>query len=301
LCQASPKPVEEGATSSPKATRGTVARETHPVNLEKEVVVLSENTRPPTLLVIFVTQPSSHVRTGPSPDVVTFSDGNYAEHQFIPEWGLRDDMSISSVRACKEMITHLATPAEGDFLGGLSYKDLVRCAYQCLGKCVLSQGKFLKRHERLNSEHVDLRNRSDVQLEELKTAYSSCPDRENELIDQLIEVEKERDDWRLIASGQVEKIKALEGEIEPKSWLLAEATGQLKELGHEGYKTWKDKHRELFTKQYLFIQKVVDSYRLPMEALLQFSPDLPSAEASTGPSTGVNNEAAATQAPSRTE
>ncbi|GKD99858.1 hypothetical protein Tco_1387842 [Tanacetum coccineum] len=121
LHQASPKPVEEGVTSAPKSTAGTVTGGTHPVDPEREVVELSKNTRPPTPSVMSVTQPS--------PDGVAFFDG--------------------------------------EFFGSSSNMDLVRRAYQFLGKCVLSQCELLKRHERLNSEHVDLRNQSDVQLEEL--------------------------------------------------------------------------------------------------------------------------------------
>nr|GEU32719.1 hypothetical protein [Tanacetum cinerariifolium] len=46
-------------------------------------------------------------------------------------------------------------------------------------------------------------------------------------------------------------------------------------LDIEGSKTWKEKHRELFTKQYTYVQKIVDSYRLPVDALLKVSPDVP--------------------------
>ncbi|GKE84761.1 hypothetical protein Tco_1558503 [Tanacetum coccineum] len=146
LRQASPKFVEEGVSSSPKATAGTVAGGTHPLNTEKEVIELSENTCLPTPPVISATQPSLHARTGPSPDGVAFSDANSihsihqgeggisGEHQFVPGWGLRDDMRVSSVRACKEMITYLATLTENKFLRSLSNMDLVRRAYQFLGK-----------------------------------------------------------------------------------------------------------------------------------------------------------------------
>ncbi|GJU97780.1 hypothetical protein Tco_1327051 [Tanacetum coccineum] len=275
--------------------------------------------------------------------------GSTAEHQFVPEWGLRDDLRISSFRACKEMITHLATPVEDEYLGNLSNMELVRRAYQSLGRYVLSQGELLKWHEWLNNEHVDLRNRSDIHLEE--------------------------DDWRKTASKQVEKIKVLERELEPKSqqlvdaeekvrllkeensklvsdlaraemdrhklvrdfisevvkmlhtsseyrkslavpvglcftagWLGGLSLGKtedeiaavLSETGNldiEGSKAWKDKHRELFTKQYMYIRKVAESYRLPMDTLLQVSPDPPHVDINNGPSTEVNAGNAATQVP----
>nr|GEV66284.1 hypothetical protein [Tanacetum cinerariifolium] len=279
LHQASPKHVEEGITSAPKTTAGTATGGINPAVLDKEVIDIGENTRPPTPPVITVTQPSLYIRTNSSTDGITFSDGgSSAEHQFVLEWGLRDDMRVSSVRACKEMIIHLATLAKDEFLGGLSNMDLVRRAYQCLGK---------------NAEERWI-DQTDFLLE---TVHSSCSDRERKLMDQLKEVEKERDDWRLTASGQVEKIKALEGEIEPNSKLLIDAEEKVhrlekethileyqksiailvgpcytagwlgglslgktehqivqvlletKNLNVEGFETWKDKHRELFTKQ----------------------------------------------------
>ncbi|GJV33545.1 hypothetical protein Tco_1393945 [Tanacetum coccineum] len=122
----------------------------------------------------------------------------------MPEWGLRDDLRICSFRSCKEMITHLDTPIEDEFLGG----------------------ELLKRHEQLNIEHIDLRNRCNVQMEELShlridlqrqthandgiskkfllldSVHSSYEDKKRELLDQLKEMEKERDDWRKTASEQ---------------------------------------------------------------------------------------------------
>ncbi|GJR84617.1 hypothetical protein Tco_0155402 [Tanacetum coccineum] len=120
--------------------------------------------------------------------------------------------------ACKELISHLATPIEEEFLGGLSNVEVVRRAYQSLGRCVLSQGELLKRHEKLNRNYVDLRNHSDTQLEELNRlrtdlqrqmqtndglskqfvlldkAHLSCPNKEKGLMDKLRDMEKEGDD-----------------------------------------------------------------------------------------------------------
>ncbi|GJR74490.1 hypothetical protein Tco_0086855, partial [Tanacetum coccineum] len=130
--------------------------------------------------------------------------GSIVEHQFMPEWGLRDDLRIYLFRLYKEMITHLDTPVKDEFLGG----------------------ELLKRHEQLNIKDMDLRNRCDVQLEELSrlridlqrqtqannglskkfllldSVHSSYEDKESELLDQLKEMEKERDDWRKTTSEQ---------------------------------------------------------------------------------------------------
>nr|GEW66644.1 hypothetical protein [Tanacetum cinerariifolium] len=119
-------------------------------------------------------------------------------------------------RACKELVTHLATPDEEEFLSGLLNVEL-------------------------NKEYVDLCNRSDTQLEELnhlrndlqrimqasdglskklvllENDHSYYTHRERELMDRLKGMEIKRDEWRQIASEQVEKIKKLEDPLEPKS------------------------------------------------------------------------------------
>ncbi|GKD81694.1 hypothetical protein Tco_1348533, partial [Tanacetum coccineum] len=63
-----------------------------------------------------------------------------------------------------------------------------------------------------------------------------------------------------------------------------------------GSRTWKDKHRELFTIQYRYIQKVADSYCLPVDDLMKVSPDVPSSAANDGtePSTENNDNGSAT-------
>ncbi|GJS31754.1 hypothetical protein Tco_0492374 [Tanacetum coccineum] len=72
-------------------------------------------------------------------------------------------------------------------------------------------------------------------------------------------------------------------------------------LNIEGSRTWKDKHREIFTIQYPYIQKVADSYRLPVDNLMKVSPDVPSSAANDGtePSTENNDNGSAMQAPRR--
>ncbi|GJT32669.1 golgin candidate 5 [Tanacetum coccineum] len=294
LHHASPKPVDEIMTSAPRATTGIIAGESQTANLEKEVVDLSENTRILTPPVIFVVRHAPHVQPDPSPERVGLSDegGSSAEHQFILEWGLQDYLWISSFRACKEMITHLATPAEGEYLGSLSNMD----------------------------DHVDLLHRSDFQLEELNrlrndlqmvmqtndglckqlslldSVYSPSEDKERELADQLKEMEKERDDWRRTSSelSQTDSRVHFGGKTEEE---IAAVLSKTRNLDIKGSKVWKDKHHEIFTKQYSYIQKVVESYRLPLDALLQVSPDPPTAEISPEPSAKVNTRNVATQVP----
>ncbi|GKC95268.1 hypothetical protein Tco_1160710 [Tanacetum coccineum] len=71
-----------------------------------------------------------------------------------------------------------------------------------------------------------------------------------------------------------------------------------RDLDIEGYKTWKDKHRELFNKQYPFIQKVNDSYRLSMDTLMKVSPNVPpTTKYRVGPSTADDTGDAAWKSP----
>nr|GEV76388.1 hypothetical protein [Tanacetum cinerariifolium] len=69
--------------------------------------------------------------------------------------------------ATAHRVSYLATPAKDEFLSGLSNVEVVRRAYQLLGRGVLVQGDLLKRHEQLNGDYFDLYNHNDTQLEEL--------------------------------------------------------------------------------------------------------------------------------------
>ncbi|GJR22169.1 hypothetical protein Tco_0970696 [Tanacetum coccineum] len=51
-------------------------------------------------------------------------------HCFIPEWGLRSNLCISSYCTCKEMILHLATPAKDEVLLSLTNYDVKELAAQ---------------------------------------------------------------------------------------------------------------------------------------------------------------------------
>ncbi|GJZ24425.1 hypothetical protein Tco_0561884 [Tanacetum coccineum] len=168
------------------------------------------------------------------------NDEDADDHRFVPEWGLKSDLRISFYRACKEINSQLATPPEDEVLCSLTNYEVVRCTYQSLGQSMLSQVELLKRYEKLNRDHLDLYNRSEDQLKELnrmrtdcqgerqsneglsknlvllESAHAQCSDGERELTDRLKDMERERDDWIRTASYQVERIKKLEGDLEPK-------------------------------------------------------------------------------------
>ncbi|GKE55761.1 hypothetical protein Tco_1494946 [Tanacetum coccineum] len=178
-------------------------------------------------------------------------------NKYVPDWELCNDLRVCTFRACKELISHLATPAEEEFLGALSNAEVISRAYQTLGQSAVAQGELLKRHEQLNRDYVDLRNRNDAELvvlerlragllkanqdnEEmtkkltlLDNAHSECPSQEKELLDIVKEMERERDEWRATALGQVEQILHLEKDLEPKTQQLVTAKERVKMLERE--------------------------------------------------------------------
>nr|GEY37390.1 hypothetical protein [Tanacetum cinerariifolium] len=121
----------------------------------------------------------------------------------------------------------------------------------------LSPKGTLKRHEQLSHDYVDLVNRSDANLAELDrlrlslqkenqnndglgnklslldSAHSECSSHEKELIDRVKDLEREKDEWRATASNQVEKIRRLEKDLEPKTQQLKVAEEKIGGLKHE--------------------------------------------------------------------
>ncbi|GKD99346.1 hypothetical protein Tco_1387330, partial [Tanacetum coccineum] len=171
------------------------------VNLEKEVFYLSGNadvTTPPAT----VNQPSpraEHKDTteNTASDVYSFhlahhedTEEDITDRRFMLNWGLRDDLRICTFRACKELVSHLATPSEEEFLGNFS-----------------------------NVEVTNIGLTKELTL--LDNVHSSCSEWEKELVDNLRDMEKERDDWRKTASEQVKRIRGLEEALVPQSKQLA--------------------------------------------------------------------------------
>ncbi|GKA30083.1 hypothetical protein Tco_0716328 [Tanacetum coccineum] len=103
-----------------------------------------ENTRDPTPPINTV-QDEEHVEQGDTQEHLVFSDvhdkdndEDTDQHRFMPE-------ILSSLTNC----------------------EVVRRTYQSLGWSIRSPAELLKRHEQLNRDHVELYNRSEVQMGEL--------------------------------------------------------------------------------------------------------------------------------------
>nr|GEV59327.1 hypothetical protein [Tanacetum cinerariifolium] len=144
---------------------------------ERVIFELSGNTRVSTPLVE-VNQPSppcerldTHVSPTHDAHLTQSSHhGNEDElvaNRYVPSWELCNDLRVCTFRTCKEPISHLATSAEDEFLGGLLNAEVISHAYQTLGQSDVAHGELLKRHEQLNSEYVNLQNCNDAHLVEL--------------------------------------------------------------------------------------------------------------------------------------
>ncbi|GJU24787.1 hypothetical protein Tco_1163408 [Tanacetum coccineum] len=235
-------------------------------HVEKEVVDLRGDTRVPT------PGATSHPYAYTEPPVIqkpATSEGHSSQsshqghedepvsNQYVPNWGLQNDLRVCTFRACRELVSHLATLGKDEFLGGLSNVEVVSRAYQTLGQSVLAQGELSKRHKQLSHNYVDLMHRNDANSEELDclrlslqqvtqdnegllnklslvdSAHSECSSREKELLERLKDLERERDEWRETASSQVERIWGLEKELEPWVQQLVIAEEKIKGLDRE--------------------------------------------------------------------
>lgn len=173
---------------------------------------------------------------------------------FIPGWTLRDDVRMNSFRACREMMDHLATPAESEALSGLNNNQLVRQAYINVGSGVVLQAELLQRFGQLNRDHRELSEVHDgcgdrlrkVETERdakvqsfdkllkefraLEDEVSAASTRQEGLVEQLEEMEKNRNEWQSTASSQAAKIRELEGQLSLKSTEIGQLQEKNKQL-----------------------------------------------------------------------
>ncbi|GKC06641.1 hypothetical protein Tco_0998251 [Tanacetum coccineum] len=186
-------------------------------HVKKEVVDLSGNTRvltPPTTTI----PPSPYAEHHDTQEHAA-SDGHEDEpvnNRYVPNWGLCNDLRVCTFRACRELVSHLATLAEVEFLGNISNVEVAE-----------EKIRGLKREKLALSAEV---------------------------------AQAEADRQQLVREFIPAVVKRLHATVEYRKSLAAP----------EG------KHRELFTMSCPYVQKVVDSYGLPMTKLLKVSLDVPS-------------------------
>ncbi|GJV17145.1 hypothetical protein Tco_1362468 [Tanacetum coccineum] len=233
LAKAQAKRAGEASSSAPKPlNEATGSRKK---DAEKTVIDLSEHTRSSFLLsyviafgwwvltILFCLCTTHSFHSIHDED----NDEDADEHWFVPEWGLRDDLCICSYRACKELISYLATPAEDKVLSSLTNYEVEE-----LNRLRNDYQREMQKNEGLLKNFVLIEN-----------AHLQCSDKERELSDMLKDMEWERDELRQRASDQVERIKNLEEDLDPKSQQLSD--------------------------------KVANSYLLPSGDLMNVFPDVP--------------------------
>ncbi|GKC79767.1 hypothetical protein Tco_1130541 [Tanacetum coccineum] len=309
LNHAAPNDVRDPLTVVPNDAARAVA------NVEKEVVDLSCNTR-------VTTPPATVNQSSPSlehddthehsaSDANSFHSTHHedteegtVDRQFVPNWGLSDDLRICTFRACKELFSHLATPTEEEFLGNLTNVKVVSRAYQSLGQCVLLQVERIKVLE----EALEPKS---VQLATAEGKVKVLEDEKAALRAKLDQAEKDR--HKLVREFIPTVVKKLHTSIEYRQslaapvslcstagWLGGLSLGRIEDqiavmlsktqdLDIEGSKLWEAKHRDLFTMQYAYVQKFGASYHLLVDELMKVSPDIPSPPPKYGVETVAND------------
>nr|GEZ05454.1 hypothetical protein [Tanacetum cinerariifolium] len=140
---------EDGTETSTIDDTGDVASRS-PLLIQRTITDTYSGSIPDLLLsFILFNQPSPHLEHHNDPehtasDAHSFRSSHHkdtkegvADFWFVPNWGLCDDLRICTFRACKELVSHLATPAKEEFLGNLSNVEVVSRAYQSLGQLML--------------------------------------------------------------------------------------------------------------------------------------------------------------------
>nr|GEU58840.1 hypothetical protein [Tanacetum cinerariifolium] len=314
---------ERQSLARAEAKRASVGHAGGGPHVEKEVVDLSGNTRvsTPPATANEPSPPLGHHNADENPDPDTQSHQSSQQghelvgNRYVPNWELRNDLRVCTYRACRELVNHVATPAEDKFLGTLSNAEL-------------------------NHDYVDIRNCHDTDLAELEclrsvlskanqnkdeitkkftlldNAHSECTSRERELLDMVKELEREWDEWRATASDQADRkklvkefipivVKRLHTSVEYRKSLaalvqlcftvgclgglalgrteeeVARFLSETQDLDTEGSKSWEERHRALFSTLYPYVQKIVDSCDLPLSELWSVHPDAPSPEGVT--------------------
>ncbi|GJW47533.1 hypothetical protein Tco_0079179 [Tanacetum coccineum] len=186
--------------------------------------------------------------------------------------GLRNDLRICSFRSCKELFSHLATPAKEE--------------------CPDMEKELMDKLKDMEKERDDWRQTTSDQVERIKKLEEVIEPKSNQLSDtegwiQVLKNEKtvlvaelaqaEIDRQKIVREFVLAVVNKLHSSVEYRrslafpiglcftaSWLGGLSQGRKEEeiaamlfetsnLDIEGSKTWKDKHRELFTKQYPYI------------------------------------------------
>ncbi|GJY53696.1 hypothetical protein Tco_0445360, partial [Tanacetum coccineum] len=213
----SPTPLRQAALAITKEpvipTVANVPKE--PLEINREVVNLSRDTSPALAHRVSPSPKQHDTREHATSDTHSFHSSHHQDAdestlvlRYMPNWDLWNDLRVCTFRACKELVSHLTTPAKDEFLGDLWNHNDVN---------VTELGDLRSSLQREKQANADLSNEFAL----LDSAHAGCSDREKEFMDRLKDMEKDRDEWRQIASDQVERIRSLEGGLVLASQQLA--------------------------------------------------------------------------------
>nr|GEV80821.1 hypothetical protein [Tanacetum cinerariifolium] len=178
-------------------------------HVKKEVVDLSGNTcvSTPPATANQPSPPLGHHDTDKNPEYDTQShQSSHQGHElvgnrYVPNWELQNDLRIYTYRVCRELVNHVATPAEDEFLGTLSNVEL-------------------------NHDYVDLRNHRNADLAELGRLRSGLR-KANQDKDEMTKK------FTLLDNACPERRNCQIWDLEPKTQQLMAAEEKVKMLEHE--------------------------------------------------------------------
>ncbi|GKA36912.1 hypothetical protein Tco_0723477 [Tanacetum coccineum] len=163
-------------------------------HVKKEVVDLSGNTCVPTPPAA-TTQPSPHIEHHDTHEnAASDAHSSQSSHQ-----GHEDEPVNNRRRISRESFKRGGRQSCLSDSGAVPKLERLRLSLQ-----------------RANQDNEGLTKK----LTMLDNAHSDCPYREKELSDKVKYLERERNEWRATASDQVEKIRSLEKDLEPRTQQL---------------------------------------------------------------------------------
>ncbi|GKF42556.1 hypothetical protein Tco_0125898, partial [Tanacetum coccineum] len=142
---------------------------------------------------------------------------------FVPAWNLTTHSILNDAESCRDMMINLATYAIRDQQIWLSAHQALQRSWFELGCGSLSQIDILQRYEALNEDYGELRNKLSNDHKALQLVHLDCVGKEADLIERLVAVEKEKDDFIDMSREREGRIKKLEADLASKTYSLTEA------------------------------------------------------------------------------
>ncbi|PWA98462.1 transposase (putative), gypsy type [Artemisia annua] len=176
-------------------------------------------------------------------------DTDSSDEAFIPEWSVKQGARMNCASVCRDMLVHLATPAEERHLDAHDNNEVLARSWLLLGKTATAHADILFRFEntlddyhKLASTHQECNRRTlegseklkkveealerlqfdhsgcaagePEELTRLRSEHAGCSERELSLTGRVSDLTREKEEWRNVSADQAERIKSLEVELE---------------------------------------------------------------------------------------